>query len=82
MVGIGVNLVVACALLVWGMLLINRSPSTEGFMDWVQERVRPLAGGDYHVPFYLVGLGFLVLGLFALVNAVMILAAGHGFWVV
>ena len=81
-VGLVINIIVGLALVLWGSLVMKQSSLTKGFMDWVQEKANHFAGGEYCVPFYVVALGFIVLGLFALFNATMIIAEHYGFWIV
>ena len=82
LVGLVINIIVGFALVAWGSLVMQQSSVTKGFMAWVQEKANNFAGGEYCVPFYVVALGFILLGLFALFNATMIIAEHYGFWIV
>jgi len=82
MVGAAINLVIGCTLVLWGWLVLHQRPSTTWFMDWLQGCANTFMGGEYCVPFYIVGLCFIVLGGFALFNGCMIIAETYGFWIV
>ena len=82
MIGLVLNVIVGLALVLWGFLILNESPVTSSFMNKIQKAINNLKGGEYHVPFYIIGLIFTLIGLSALFVAFMIFAQEHGFWII
>lgn len=81
MIGLILNIFVGAALILWGSMILNESPSTASFMDRIQKAANALMGCEYCLPFYIVGIVFILLGLGALFVAFMLIAQEHGFWI-
>ena len=80
--GMILNIVVGAALILWGSMILNESPSTTSFMKSIQKAADSFMGSEYCIPFYIVGIVFVLLGLSALFVAFMLFAQEHGFWII
>ena len=77
-----INLLLGILLFAWGYLILKEHPCSQGFTDFVQEKTNSLIRGEYCIPFYWIALAFILLGLFALFNAIMLFAESRGFWLI
>jgi uncharacterized protein YqgC (DUF456 family) len=81
-IGLILNIIAGIALILWGSMILNESPSTSSFMDRIQKAANSMMGCEYCIPFYIVGILFVLLGLCALFVAFMLFAQEHGFWII
>ena len=58
--GMILNILVGAALILWGSMILNESPSTTSFMEKLQNATDSFMGGEYCIPFYIVGIVFVL----------------------
>ncbi|MBI4870983.1 MAG: hypothetical protein HY814_05395 [Candidatus Riflebacteria bacterium] len=82
MIAITIQVLLGLAALIAGSLCASSSPSASRPLAWVRSCVAAVMGEEFHVADWVIGVFYILLGLFALFNAFMKFGAVYGFWVV
>lgn len=82
MIAITIQVLLGLGLLVAGGLCISSSPAAARPLAAVRRCVAAAMGDEFHVADWVIGLFYVLLGLFSLFNAFMKFGAVYGFWVV